>query len=184
MERIAVSTEVSTTLSPTYTRSTPAMEMTRLPWITTPEFSTWSSTSSSEMSSSVRGEAAETSSCGSAGICAHERIRRPGAGGLDAPLVPPTARKLGEDIIPFLAVGAANEERCLPFEVALSAGDLSSRHGIDRDLRQSFPQVVHFLRCLRRRGRLEHGRLLLEVVAATLRSHSSVHRFPDRKNLH
>src|SRR3954447_15107444 len=47
---IAVSTDVNTALSPRYTRSTPATEITTLPWTTTPALSTWSRMSNSEYS--------------------------------------------------------------------------------------------------------------------------------------
>src|SRR5207245_5518668 len=50
MCRIAVSTEVRTTSKPRKTRSTPASEITRLPRITTPAFSTWSRMSSKVIS--------------------------------------------------------------------------------------------------------------------------------------
>src|SRR3954470_18840584 len=124
------------------------MEMTSEPWMTTPEFSTWSSTSSSEIS--LSGPPVATSSSGSAGMRAHERVGRPRAGGFDAPLVSPAARKFGEDVIPFLAVTAAQQETRLPFESTLPATDLAARDGIGSDLRQRLREALYFFRKLRR----------------------------------
>src|SRR3954463_11904658 len=102
--------------------------MTSEPWITTPEFSTWSSTSSSEIS--LSGPPVATSSSGSAGMRAHERVGRPGTGGFDASLVSPAPRKFREDVIPLLAVAPAQQKRGLPLQAALPAADLTAGDGV------------------------------------------------------
>src|SRR3954465_1390539 len=103
-----------------------------LPWITTPEFSTWSITSSREISSS--GAALATSSSGLAGMSSYERVRRPRTSRFDAPFVSPALCKFRQHGVPLLAAGATDEERGLPLQPALSAGNFSARHGVRSDL--------------------------------------------------
>src|SRR3954465_15046004 len=119
-----------------------------LPWITTPEFSTWSITSSREISSS--GAALATSSSGLVGMSSYERVRRPRASRFDAPFVSPALRKFRQHGVPLLAVSAADEERGLPLQPALSAGNFPPRHRVRGNFRERLRQLLHLRRELGR----------------------------------
>src|SRR3954465_3131069 len=103
-------------------RSTPPMEITMLPWITTPECRTWSRMSSSESSSLPSPPI--TMVLGLA-ILVHEGIRRPGACAFDAAAALPRVGKSLQHLLQLFLLGATDEERGLPFEVGASAADLA-----------------------------------------------------------
>src|SRR5260221_8662711 len=129
----AVSTDVSTTFSPRYTRSTPASEITSEPWITTPELSTWSRISRRETSSSPppRTPTVSKSFC-----IGDKRVRRPWPIYFDAPLPVPPLYKILQHLVPLLALGARHQKRRLPLQVGLRSAYLAAGGGIGRDLSQ------------------------------------------------
>src|SRR5579864_7464072 len=104
----AVSTEVSTTFSPRYTRSTPAREITSDPWITTPEFSTWSRISRRETSSSPPSVSKVSKSFG----IRDKRVRRPWPIYFDAPLPVPPLHNISGTARQTQAVGPSAEKFC------------------------------------------------------------------------
>src|SRR3954447_7478309 len=103
-------------------RSTPPIEITMLPWITTPELRTWSRMSSSESSSLP--SPPSTMVLGLA-ILVHKRIWRPGACAFDAPAAFPRGGKSFEHLLQLFLLRATDEKRGLPFEVRAAAADLA-----------------------------------------------------------
>src|SRR3954465_8723662 len=117
-------------------RSTPAREMITLPWMTIPELRTWSTISTNEMSLSSGTRPLSRALNGSGMVARHERIRRPGAGGLDRALLSPMLRILPQDIVPLLGFGSRQEESRLPLQPFLSGADLAGLRRVARDFLQ------------------------------------------------
>src|ERR1700731_460786 len=129
----AVSTDVSTTFRPRYTRSTPAREITSEPWITTPEFSTWSRISRRETSSSPPPRTPTVSKS----FCIRDkRVRRPRPIYFDAPLPVPPLYKILQHLVPLLAFGARHQKGRLPKQVGLRSAYFAAGRGIRRNLGQ------------------------------------------------
>src|SRR6266853_113269 len=139
--RRAVSTEVSTTFSPTYPRSTPASEITSDPWMTTPAFKTWSRISSRETSASP-GSFRVTGSK-SIGI-GNKRIRRPGAIYFDAPHPVPPLYKLTQDLVPLFTAAPRHQESGLPQQTGLRSTHLSGGRCIGGNFLQRRCELAQF----------------------------------------
>src|SRR5437899_402760 len=163
--RSAVSTEVSTTFSPKYTRSTPASEITSDPWITTPAFKTWSRISSRETSSPPLPISSTDSK--SVGI-RDKRVWRPGAIYFDAPLPFPSLDKFLQLLVPLLAPGARDQKGGLPQQVGLCSAYLAARRGIGCNLSQRLRQLAQLL-ITAGRALLQTCRFLLQILFARTR---------------
>src|SRR5580765_7957228 len=179
--RSAVSTDVSTTFSPTYTRSTPASEITSDPWITTPAFKTWSRISSRETSSSPPPISSTDSK--SVGI-RDKRVRRPRPIYFDAPLPFPPLHKILQYLVPLFPLRARDQESRLPKQVGLRSAYLPAGRGIDCNLFQRRRQLAQLL-IAALRAFLQACRLLLQVLFPGPRlAHGDRRCRTLRKNLH
>src|SRR5258708_5884276 len=116
--------------------------MTSDPWITTPEFRTWSRISRRETSSSPPPSTATDSK--SFGI-RDKRVRRPWPINFDAPLPVPPLHKIFERLVPLPAFGARHQKRGLPQQVGLRAAYLAAGRGFGGNLAQRGRQFLRFL---------------------------------------
>src|SRR5258708_33806745 len=132
--------------------------MTSDPWITTPEFRTWSRISRRETSSSPPPSTATDSK--SFGI-RDKRVRRPWPIYFDAPLPVPPLYKILQHLVPLLAFGARHQKCRLPKKVGLRSAYFAAGRGIRGNLAQRRRQFLQFT-IIALRTLLQSGRFRLQ----------------------
>src|SRR4029079_19004353 len=86
----------------------------------------------------------------------------------DAAVLSPAPGIFSQHRIPLFPVAAADEERRLPFQAALSTGNLSAGDRVGSNLGECLGKFGDLRGKTRGGSRLEDGGLLLEVVASGL----------------